>query len=117
MNYINSEEHVSQSRRHDHSAVAQFIVPNWWEMALHNNTSVFVANALMHNNRNIVVSVLPFYLEDISFNQDEAAPLQPQRPRRKKHGPAAGVASLERPGGVDNERLSLGRQCIFKNNP
>jgi hypothetical protein len=32
-------------------------------MALHNNTSIFIANALF-KERNIVVSVLPFALDD-----------------------------------------------------
>jgi hypothetical protein len=41
----------------------QFIVKKWWDMALHNNTSIFIANALF-KERNIVVSVLPFALDD-----------------------------------------------------
>jgi uncharacterized protein YqjF (DUF2071 family) len=40
-------------------------------MALHNNTSIFIANALF-KERNIVVSVLPFALDDVQ--QRRAAP-------------------------------------------
>lgn len=43
----------------------QFIVAKPWEMALHNNTSVFIARALL-KKRNIVVSFLPFFIEEKS---------------------------------------------------
>jgi hypothetical protein len=43
----------------------QFVVNKWWQMILHNNTSLFIANALFHN-RNLEVSILPFYLGDIA---------------------------------------------------
>jgi hypothetical protein len=56
-------------------------VPKWWQMILHNNTSLFIANA-MFSKRNVVVSILPFYLEDLkkfkaktkaNTNRNEAA--------------------------------------------
>jgi len=43
----------------------QFFVPKWWQTILHNNTSLFIANA-MFSKRNVVVSILPFYLEDLN---------------------------------------------------
>jgi hypothetical protein len=33
-------------------------------MALHNNTSLFIANAML-KKRNVIVSIIPFYLDDI----------------------------------------------------
>ena len=65
MEYIQSEEHASRTGDKITVLLPQFVVSKWWEMALHNNTSIFIANALFHE-RNIVVSVLPFYLEDIA---------------------------------------------------
>ncbi|HEX3011277.1 MAG TPA: APC family permease [Syntrophomonadaceae bacterium] len=61
LKYINSEEH--QSRPGDVITVLlpQFIVSNWWELMLHNNTSVFIANSLFRKE-NLVVSILPFFL-------------------------------------------------------
>ncbi|HEX3011278.1 MAG TPA: APC family permease [Syntrophomonadaceae bacterium] len=61
LKYIDSEEH--QSRPGDVITVLlpQFIVSKWWQLALHNNTSVFIANSLFHKE-NLVVSVLPFFL-------------------------------------------------------
>ncbi|MGD0153045.1 MAG: APC family permease [Thermacetogeniaceae bacterium] len=64
LEYIESEEHASKPGDIITVLLPQFIVTKWWDMALHNNTSLFIANALFHK-RNIVVSVLPFYLEDI----------------------------------------------------
>lgn len=63
--YIESEEHASQPGDMITVLLPQFIVTKWWNLTLHNNTSVFIANALFRE-RNIVVSVLPFYLEDIA---------------------------------------------------
>jgi hypothetical protein len=65
LEYIRSEEHASKPGDKITVLLPQFIVTKWWDMALHNNTSLFIANALFHE-RNIVVSVLPFYLEDIT---------------------------------------------------
>jgi amino acid transporter len=62
--YIGSEEHASQPGDMITVLLPQFIVTKWWDMALHNNTSLFIANALFHE-KNIVVSVLPFALEDL----------------------------------------------------
>lgn len=64
LEYVKSEEHASQQGDMITVLLPQFIVKNWWDMALHNNTSLFIANALFHK-RNIIVSVLPFCLEDI----------------------------------------------------
>lgn len=62
--YIDSEEHASQPGDIITVLLPQFFVPKWWQNALHNNTSLFIANA-MFSKRNVVVSILPFYLEDI----------------------------------------------------
>lgn len=61
--YIKSEEHASRSGDIITILLPQFIVPKWWQMALHNNTSLLVANALLED-RDIVISILPFYIED-----------------------------------------------------
>lgn len=65
LEYIRSEEHASRPGDKITVLLPQFIVTKWWDMALHNNTSLFIANALFHE-QNIVVSVLPFFLEDLS---------------------------------------------------
>jgi len=62
--YIDSEEHSSQPGDVITVLLPQFFVPKWWQMLLHNNTSLFIANA-MFSKRNVVVSILPFYLEDL----------------------------------------------------
>ena len=62
--YIDSEEHDSQPGDIITVLLPQFFVPKWWQAALHNNTSLFIANALF-SKRNVVVAILPFYLEDI----------------------------------------------------
>ncbi|MGD0153042.1 MAG: hypothetical protein ABSC17_04655, partial [Thermacetogeniaceae bacterium] len=68
--YIESEEHASQPGDIITVLLPQFIVTKWWDLALHNNTSIFIANALFRE-RNIVVSVLPFYLEDMGGSESD----------------------------------------------
>jgi len=63
--YIDSEEHASQPGDIITVLLPQFIVPKWWQTILHNNTSLFITNA-MFSKRNVVVSILPFYLEDVN---------------------------------------------------
>ncbi len=63
--YIDSEEHGSQPGDIITVLLPQFFVPKWWQTILHNNTSLFIANA-MFSKRNVVVSILPFYLEDLN---------------------------------------------------
>lgn len=63
--YIDSEEHASKPGDVITILLPQFVVSKWWQILLHNNTSIFIANALFHKH-NVVVSVLPFYLDDIS---------------------------------------------------
>ncbi|MEA4926620.1 MAG: APC family permease [Syntrophomonadaceae bacterium] len=63
--YIDSEEHASQPGDIITVLLPQFFVPKWWHTILHNNTSLFIANA-MFSKRNVVVSILPFYLEDLN---------------------------------------------------
>jgi amino acid transporter len=63
--YIDSEEHASQPGDIITVLLPQFFVPKWWQMILHNNTSLFIANA-MFSKRNVVVSILPFYIEDLN---------------------------------------------------
>ncbi len=68
--YIESEEHASRPGDMITVLLPQFIVTKWWDLALHNNTSIFVANALFHE-KNIVVSVLPFSLDDMGSGNDQ----------------------------------------------
>ncbi|HPT69048.1 MAG TPA: APC family permease [Syntrophomonas sp.] len=60
--YIDSEEHASRPGDLITVLLPQFLVSKWYEALLHNNTSLFIANALF-SKHNIVVSVLPFHLE------------------------------------------------------
>ncbi|MHB1041749.1 MAG: APC family permease [Eubacteriales bacterium] len=62
--YIDSGEHASKTGDMITVLLPQFIVSKGWELALHNNTSLFIANALF-DKKHVVVSVLPFYLEDL----------------------------------------------------
>lgn len=62
--YIDSEEHESKPGDMITILLPQFIVPKGWELMLHNNTSLFIARALF-SKRHVVISVLPFYLEDL----------------------------------------------------
>lgn len=64
--YIDSEEHASKPGDVISVLLPQFFVPHRWEMALHNNTSLFIANAML-KKRNVIVSIIPFYLDDIKF--------------------------------------------------
>ncbi|MGE5372910.1 MAG: APC family permease [Solirubrobacterales bacterium] len=64
--YIDSEEHASRPGDEITVLLPQFFVSKWWQMILHNNTSLFIANALF-SRRDITVTVLPFYLEDLGF--------------------------------------------------
>lgn len=59
--YIDSEEHASRPGDMITVLLPQFFVNKWYEALLHNNTSLFIANALF-GKHNIVVSVLPFHL-------------------------------------------------------
>ena len=63
--YIDSEEHGSQPGDIITVLLPQFFVAKPWHMILHNNTSLFIANA-MFSKRNVVVSILPFYLADLN---------------------------------------------------
>ena len=60
--YIDSEEHASRPGDLITVLLPQFLVSKWYEALLHNNTSLFIANALF-SKHNIVVSVLPFHLQ------------------------------------------------------
>jgi len=62
--YIDSEEHASQPGDVISVLLPQFFVSRRWEMALHNNTSFFIANAML-KKRNVIVSIIPFYLDDL----------------------------------------------------
>ena len=72
--YIDSEEHASQPGDVISVLLPQFFVSHSWEMALHNNTSLFIANAML-KKRNVIVSIIPFYLDDLKayrLSQKEA---------------------------------------------
>jgi amino acid transporter len=75
--YLDSEGHSSQPGDMITVLLPQFIVSNRWEMALHNNTSLFIGRALF-NKRNIAVSILPFYLEDLPKTNKTKTPLLPK---------------------------------------
>lgn len=78
--YIDSEEHASRPGDIITVLLPQFFVAKWWHMILHNNTSLFIANALF-SKRNVVVSILPFYLADLtSYKNKITNPLQKPNP-------------------------------------
>jgi amino acid transporter len=81
--YLDSEGHSSQPGDMITVLLPQFIVSNRWEMALHNNTSLFIGRALF-NKRNVAVSVLPFYLEDLP-KANKIKPPQPPKPNNKNN--------------------------------
>jgi K+ transporter len=83
LEYIDSEEHASQPGDMITVLLPQFIVSNRWEMLLHNNTSVFIGRALF-NKRNVAVSVLPFYLEDLP-KANKVKTSQPPKPNNKNN--------------------------------
>lgn len=60
--YIDSDEHASRAGDMITLLLPQFFVYKWYQALLHNNTSLFIANAMFSKN-NVVVSVLPFHLE------------------------------------------------------
>jgi amino acid transporter len=64
--YINSEEHASSPNDMITVLLPQFFVAKRWEMLLHNNTSIFVANILLQKN-NVITSFLPFHIKDIDI--------------------------------------------------
>jgi len=71
--YIDSEEHASKPGDIITVLLPQFFVSRRWEMTLHNNTSLFIANAML-KKRNVIVSIIPFYLDDIkNYRQQKAA--------------------------------------------
>jgi hypothetical protein len=61
--YIDSEEHASKPGDIITVLLPQFFVYKWYHVLLHNNTSIFIARAML-NKHNVVVSVLPFYLKE-----------------------------------------------------
>lgn len=63
--YINSSEHASKPGDIITILLPQFIVPKAWQMFLHNNTSLLIGSSLL-TNRHIVVSLLPFYIDEKS---------------------------------------------------
>jgi hypothetical protein len=67
--YIDSEEHASRPGDIITVLLPQFFVYKWYQALLHNNTSFFIANAML-NKHNVVVSILPFYLE--AYNEKMA---------------------------------------------
>lgn len=63
--YIMSNEHASRPGDVITVLLPQFVVAKPWEMVLHNNTSLFIANALL-SYRNIAVTLVPFQIEEKS---------------------------------------------------
>ncbi len=63
--YVESSEHSSKPGDVITVLLPQFIVPKSWQMMLHNNTSLFIGSSLL-KNRHIVVSLLPFYIDEKS---------------------------------------------------
>lgn len=60
--HIESEEHSSKPGDIITVLLPQFVVSKRWEMALHNNTSLFITGALL-KEKDIVGSILPFQFE------------------------------------------------------
>lgn len=69
--YIDSKEHVRKPGDTITILLPSFFVTKWWQNALHNNTSLFIANALFHR-RDMVLAVMPFYLEEARHNRGES---------------------------------------------
>lgn len=83
--YIDSEEHASQPGDIITVLLPQFFVSRRWEMALHNNTSLFIANAML-KKRNVIVSIIPFYLDDLrNYRHQKATKLD--LPLKEKPNP------------------------------
>ena len=81
--YIDSEEHASRPGDLITVLLPQFLVKKWYEALLHNNTSLFIANALF-SKHNVVVSVLPFHLE--SYNERKRQMLSQPPCEESDHG-------------------------------
>jgi len=110
--YIESEEHDSRPGDMITILLPQFIVSRWWEMALHNNTSLFIANA-MFNRRNVVVSILPFYIEDLPvYRRIEGRTVKELRLKRNLTS-----AELAWRVKVDKERIQEIDYCKLKDVP
>lgn len=60
--FIDSEEHASKSGDMITLLLPQFFVYKWYQALLHNNTSIFIANAMLGKQK-VVVSVMPFHLK------------------------------------------------------
>ncbi|MBP1761729.1 MAG: amino acid permease, partial [Firmicutes bacterium] len=81
--YIDSEEHASRPGDLITVLLPQFLVSKWYEALLHNNTSLFIANALF-SKHNIVVSVLPFHLEKYNERKKQILRQVPQKSNGQK---------------------------------
>lgn len=64
LTYLRSEEHESKPGDMITVLLPQFTVQKWWEVALHNNTSLVIASRLF-KDPDIVVSIMPFYIKDL----------------------------------------------------
>ena len=95
-----SKEHPSRPGDMITVLLPQFFVSHWWQAALHNNTSLFIANALFHK-RNVVVSVVPFYLEDLLTRRELEN--KTVKELRLKHGLTSAELAFE--AKVDKERI------------
>ncbi len=99
MEYIESEEHASRPGDMITVLLPQFFVYKWYQAALHNNTSLFIANAML-SKPNIVVSVLPFHLE--AYNERKRQMMRKIDASKKANGKEEnGESGNEGPASVD----------------
>lgn len=82
--YIDSEEHGSRPGDLITVLLPQFLVSKWYEALLHNNTSLFIANALF-SKHNVVVSVLPFHLGVYNEKKRQLINSRREAARLQKH--------------------------------
>ncbi len=81
--YIDSEEHASRPGDMITLLLPQFFVYKWYQAVLHNNTSLFIANAML-SKHNVVVSVLPFHLE--AYNERKRLLMHGNNVEKKEEG-------------------------------
>lgn len=60
--YIESDEYAAGPKDTVTIVMSKFVVNNWWQNALHNQTAFFIKSELM-KNRNIAVITVPYIIE------------------------------------------------------
>lgn len=63
INFIESEEHSSKPGETVTVIITQFVITKWWHNILHNQTALFIKN-MLYKRRNIVVTTVPYIIEE-----------------------------------------------------